>query len=37
MRQRDRPAADRFERGELEIELGVDAVDLCRLGEVEVR
>jgi len=33
MRERDWPAGDRFERGELEIELGVDAVDLRGLDE----
>lgn len=33
MRQRNRPAADGFERGELEVEFGVDAIDLRALNE----
>ncbi len=33
MGQRDRPAGDRFECSELEIELGVDAVDLRGFDE----
>jgi len=33
MRQRNRPVTDRFERGELEVELGVDPVEPRALDE----